>query len=235
MPGTAPVEITLYSTGGVAVASHEVARAYERLNPGVTVRNYNEKEAALIPHIADCRKGDLVSIGAEFPIDAMQVEGLVERDHRYHIGRRDVAMLVRAGNPLGIRGIEDLLRDGVRVGANWDGCLAGTWESVVLAARPDAVDAFRRRIAVLGDGCGRLTRHLLEGDVDVILGWSSFPSFKEEAIELVRFPAAQRIYRSTSVALLTCSVNREAALSLARFMAGADGRAIYRRLGWETP
>lgn len=231
----ATLALTLYSTGGVAVASHEVCREYERRRPGVVVRHFNEKEAALIPRIAEGREGDLVSIGAEFPIDAMQVEGLVDREHRYHIGRRDVALLVPAGNPKRILAFDDLLRDGVRVGANWDGCLAGTWESVALAARPDAIDVFRRRIAALGDGCARLTRHLLEGDVDVILGWSSFPSFKAEAIECVRLPEPQRIYRSTSVALLTCSAHPGAALDLATFMAGPDGRAIYRRLGWETP
>lgn len=228
-------EILIYSTGGVAAATHEACRLYESLRPGITVRNYNGKESELIPLVEETRRGDLISIGAEFPIDLMQARGLVDPAHRYHIGWRDVVLLVKAGNPKGIAGAADLARPEVRVAANWDGCLAGTWESVALAGAPDLVDTIRARIVIWGDGCGRLVRHLLEDDADVILGWSSFPSFKEKAIEMVRLPAAQRIHRSTSVALLTCAKEKEAALDLCRFLASPESRAIYARLGWEIP
>src|SRR4030042_4183376 len=68
--------------------------------------------------IADAGIHDLAIGGAEYLLDDGEIRGIVRRHERRTIACRASAIIVPAGNPKKIRGVEDLARPGVRVGVS---------------------------------------------------------------------------------------------------------------------
>ncbi len=75
--------------------------------------------------IADAGIHDLAIGGAEYLLDDGEVRGIVQKGKRRTIGYRTSALLVPAGNPKGIRSVEDMARPGVRVAVSVIDCLKG--------------------------------------------------------------------------------------------------------------
>lgn len=176
---------------------------------------------------------DLAISGAEYLLDDGEIRGIVQRDERRLIAYRRSAIVVLAGNPAGIRTLEDLTKPGVRVAVSVIDCLKGLWEDVV--ARLGLTEQVGRNIRFRANGCVAIVEAVAQGKVDAAIGWSSFAHLAEGRIEVVETPKSQQVLRATGVALLSTSSNPADGRRLMDFLATPEARDCFEKYGWVSP
>ncbi len=149
---------------------------------------------------------------------------------------RPVAILVRPGNPKGIRGFEDLLRPGTKVLVVQGAGQTGLWEDV--AGRTGdifIVRAFRRNIGAVAANSGEAKdRWTRDSTFDVWLIWNIWQVANPTLADLVPVAERWRIYRDAAVALTVKGRGRESAREFVTFLESPDGTRIFGRWGWMT-
>ena len=176
---------------------------------------------------------DLSISGAEYLLDDGEVRGIVRKGERRVIAYRESAIVVPAGNPANIRSLEDLARPGVRVGISVIDCLKGLWEDVT--GRVGLTGELRKNITCHAPGCVAIVEAAAEGLIDAAFGWTAFEHLGEGRVEIVELPEPQRVYRATSVGMLSFTTQPERARQFMDFLASPESRAFYERYRWLSP
>ncbi|MFH1626048.1 MAG: extracellular solute-binding protein, partial [Pseudomonadota bacterium] len=134
------------------------------------------------------------------------------------------------GNPKDISSLEDLTHEGTRIGIAVSGCLVGVWDDI--CSKAGVTNQVLRNITHLADGCGAVMSLIHEGKVDAIFGWDAFENIWPKTSEAIELPYEFQVFRSTGVAILNYSKNRELAGKFIDFLVSEEGRDIYEEYGW---
>jgi len=221
--------LKIFSAGAVAPPLQKAVAAYERKS-GATCETRVGKPSVLFAEIRTGRQGDLICCGAEYMLDEATEAGLVLGESRMSLGLRRSAILVPKGNPAGISSLEDLCRDGVRIGIATEGCLKGLWDDV--ASRAGLTDEVRRNITHRADSCGAVMALVNLQKVDAIFGWSAFEKLWPETSEAVELPQDIQVFRSTVAGIVSFTQNMAASRSLLEYLASEECDKTYTDLGW---
>ncbi len=228
-PTSREPDLRIFSAGAVAPPLIEAVKLFERKR-GIKCEVSAGKPSSHLTYIAAAKKGDLISCGAEYILDEADDLGLTVRESRRSLGRRRSALLVPIGNPAGIRSLEDLCRDGVKIGIATDGCLKGVWDDI--ASKAGLTDEIRRNITHHADACGSLMALVNTGEVDAIFGWNAFSVIWPHSCESVELPAAIQVFRSTPIAMISFTSNDRLSQDLIDFLTSDEGRRVYAEHGW---
>lgn len=180
--------------------------------------------------ISDAGIHDLAIGGAEYLLDDGVVRGIVQKGQRRTIATRAAAIIVPAGNPKRIRGIEDLAESDVSLGVSVIDCLKGLWEDV--AGRCGLLGPISRNISFYANGCVAIIEAVADGTVDAAFGWTAFKHLDPDRIDTVSLPAGKTLKRGTCVGLLKFSENPEGATRFMDFLTTPEARACYEKYGW---
>lgn len=181
--------------------------------------------------------GDIVSVGAEYMMDDLQEEhGLIVPETRTTVGYRRSVIIVRKGNPKGIKGIEDLAeRDDIKILICRGACQRGLWDDV--ASKAMLTDEIRRKIVEYGTGCldtyQRWRRS--EGRIDAAIVWNVYGVVWPNDCDVIELPRELQVYRSTNVAVLKSTKNEKLARMFVDFLKTEESKNIYERWGWIVP
>ena len=219
----------VYSSGAVAPPIKNCAEEF-KAKFGTEFKFTVGKAESLVSEIAESREGDILTCGAEFILDDAQERGLVLRDTRRSVGFRKSAILVPMGNPKKIKLISDLTREGVKVGISISGCLLGVWDDV--SSKAGLTDKIRNNITDFADGCGAVMALINQKKVDAVFGWDAFKRLWMKTMEVVELPKELQVYRSTGVAVVKFSKNKELGKKFIDFLVSENGKKIYREFGW---
>lgn len=182
------------------------------------------------------RRGDVYFPGSSDFMELAKREGAVRPETERIVAYLVPAIAVRRGNPRGIRTLEDLARDGLRVAIADPRtvCLGGVaveiFESTLDEERRRAL---RRNLVNYTESCERTATVVSLGLVDAVVGWSVFGDWDPQRIEIVRLPPEQvpRIgYLTAAVAATSARV--EAAQAFIDFLAGPEGQAVFVAHGY---
>jgi len=221
--------IHVYSSGAVAPPVKKCAEEF-RAKFGTEFKFTIGKAEGLILEIAESRKGDILTCGAEFILDDAQERGLIVETTRRSVGFRRSAILAPMGNPKKIKSITDLAQDGVKIGISVSGCLLGVWDDI--SSKAGLTDQIRRNITEFADGCGAVVALINQKKVDAVFGWDAFKKLWMKTIEVIELPKELQVYRSTGVAVIKYSKNKELANKFIDFLVSESGKKIYREYGW---
>jgi accessory colonization factor AcfC len=219
----------VYSAGAVAPPLQAAVDLFEKTT-GVEYRLTAGRPEALLKSVAMNHKGDVISTGAEYILDEAEDRGLVLRGSRRTLGVRRSAIIVPSGNPARITSLENLCRDGVRIGIAVDGCLKGVWDDV--ASKAGLTGRIRANIVEHADACGSLMSLVHMGQVDAVFGWNAFKNLWPETCDAVDLPRDLQVFRSTCVGILTCTRDGDLSRRFLDFLNTAEVRAIYEEMGW---
>ena len=219
----------IYSSGAVAPPIKKCAEEF-KAKSGTEFEFTVGKAENLISEIAESRKGDILTCGAEFILDEAQEIGLIFGYTRKSVGFRRSAILVPMGNPEKIKSISDLTQEGVKVGISTSGCLLGVWDDI--SSKAGLTDQIRRNITDFADGCGAVMALINQNKVDAVFGWDAFKRLWMKTMEVVELPKELQVYRSTGVAVAKFSKNKELAEKFVEFLISESGRRIYSEYGW---
>ncbi len=237
--------VRIFSSKACAAPIKSAAELFEsetgiRVERSVCGRHCQEGEAGhasdglkghhFLEEIAEAKAHDIAVAGAEYLLDDGESIGLIRRGKRRVLAMRKSALIVPAGNPARIAGLDDVKRPGVRVGISIVDCLRGMWEDV--CGRAGILNDVVKNIAFHANGCMAIIEATAQEKVDAAFGWSSFEHLAPGRIEIIPIPDKFCVYRGTGAGLLSFSREPQIAEKLMDFLASEKARACFLELGW---
>ena len=231
------ITLNVYGPGGPAPAMREAAKFFEGSKGIAVVIN-----AGPTPMWKDqaTNNADLIFSGSEYMMTDFirkDLPGLIDTSTIRTLYLRPSAILVRPGNPKGIRGIKYLAKPGINVLVVEGAGQIGMWEDV--AGRTGdikLVDRIRRNIGFFAANSAE-AKKAWNGDMiyDAWLIWTIWQKENPGSADLVNTEPENTIYRSCSIALTNRSEQKALAKEFADFLQSAKGQEIFVKWGWIAP
>ncbi len=223
--------LLVYGPGGPFTPVRACGERYERLR-GIAVKIDGGPEERWIAKAT--KDADVIFHAAEYMLtDFMRRRpGLVDPSTRESLWVRRAAILVRRGNPKGIRTIQDLARPGVKILDVTGAGQTGLWED--LAGRHGLVPAIQRNIAAsFYNTAEAMAAWRDRPELDAWITFASWQDRMRDDTDVVELPKGDRLYRGTPVAVTSRSQNRREALDFVAFLKSEECHALFRQAGWE--
>ncbi len=226
-----------YGPGGPGPAMREAAKVFGA-KKGIMV----EITAGPAPMWKDqaMKNADLIFSGSEYMMTDFvrkDIPGLIDAATIRTLYLRPSAILVRPGNPKGIKGVRDLAKPGMKILVVEGAGQVGMWEDV--AGRTGSVklvDGIRRNIGSSAANSGE-AKKIWNSDMsyDVWLIWTIWQKESPASADLVNTEPENTIYRSCGIALTNRSEQRALAKEFADFLQSPEGKTIFVKWGWIAP
>jgi accessory colonization factor AcfC len=226
-----------FGPGGPAPAMIEAARVFGekkginvKIHPGPTV---TWKEQAMV-------NADLIFSGSEYMMtDFVQKDlpGLIDTSTIRTLYLRPSAILVRPGNPKGIKGIRDLARPNIKILVVQGAGQVGMWEDVAgRTGDVKLVDGVRRNIALYASYSGE-AKKIWNSDrsYDAWLIWTIWQKESPSSADLINTEPENTIYRSCGIGITNITKQKAVAKEFADFLQSDQGRDIFVKWGWKAP
>ncbi|HEY5998492.1 MAG TPA: substrate-binding domain-containing protein [bacterium] len=211
-----------YGPGGPHEVLKECAALYHKLY-GETVMVFRGGPGTLRQKVA--LDGDLFYGGAEYMLEDFDRAnpGLLDMRTVERLHPRRLGIVVRKGNPRGIRGLEDLRRTGIRV-------LQASFENVSGYRGGTAAGASRDSEEHTGTEALKAWRSHPEIDAWITYrSWHAVLAGEADFIEI----AGDGALRFTPIALTTRTSHRQAAARFVAFLKSPEAERIFRQHGWD--
>jgi len=223
--------LKVFSAGAVAPPLQKASALFEK-SRHVRIDMKIGKPGDLLLEIEKSKQGDVISTGAEYVLDDAQLRGTIVPASRRSLGYRRSVLVVPIGNPARISSLEDLCRDGVRIGIATEGCLKGIWDDI--ASKAGLTDRIRKNITNHADSCGGVMALVNLRKVDAIFGWNAFKNLWPETSDIVELPRDLQVMRSTVAAAISYTKDAHLTDEYLSFLGSEKVRRIYSDLGWIT-
>jgi len=224
-----------YGPGGPAPAMKEAAQAFEK-KTGTKVA----VTAGPTPQWKDQAKADadLIFSGSEHMMAnfVKALEGAIVEDSIVPLYLRPLAILVRPGNPKGVKGAADLFKPGLKVMVVNGAGQTGAWEDMAGRTGEIAkVRALRRNIVFqAGNSAEARQKWIDDKSIDVWLIWNIWQVANKDLALAVPIEPRYAIYRDAGVALTRRGASKPQARAFSEFLRSPEGAAIFRRWGWKA-
>jgi accessory colonization factor AcfC len=223
-------DLKVYVPGGLKYPAQECAKAFN-LAHSIKVSVSSGEGPEWMDEATEAV--DIILLGAAhvYSLFALKYSGAIGYGGWEGLYMRPAGILVRKGNPKGIKGLEDLAKPGLRL-LN-AACLgqAGVWEDV--AGRKGLIEAILKNFAVTVPS-GLKGIEVWKGDatLDAWVTFASFHYMQKGVTDLVEIPDKDNVFRSTLVGITSRCKDPEAAAGFMRFLKSDEAHAIFRKWGW---
>jgi accessory colonization factor AcfC len=226
-----------YGPGGPAPAMREAAKVFGD-KKGIKV----EINAGPTPTWKDqaIKDADLIFSGSEYMMTDFvrkDLPGVIDASTILTLYLRPSAILVRPGNPKGIKGIKDLTKPGIKILVVEGAGQVGMWEDVAgRTGNVKLVYGIRRNIGFFAANSAE-AKKLWSSDMgyDAWLIWTIWQKESPASADLINTDPENTIYRSCGIALTNRSEQKALAKEFADFLQSADGKEIFAKWGWIAP
>lgn len=222
----------IYSGAAFRPPLEEMGRVFER-KYGVPVKFNFTGSNCLLAQIMLSQQGDLFLPGEEFYIRLAQKRGYVIKSGV--IGYFIPVILVRKGNPKGIRSLKDLAKPGVKVGlGDPKACAIGEISEAILR-KNNLTQAVHKNVVLRTVTAPELANALRLGGIDACINWDAIANYPwvRPAVEVIPIPPEQNLITTNTLAILKTTKNHQAAEKFLQF-AFTEGQDILRKHGF-TP
>lgn len=225
-----PLTLRVYGAGGPLAPMQEAAQRYGE-RTGVRVVVVGGPRAEWLEQAR--QDADVMYEGAEYALRsfASNEPALVDLASRVTIADRGAAILVRKGNPKGIRTFRDLARPGLKLlDVNGAGQV-GLWED--LAGRYGVTAGVSANIpGSFANTALAIAAWKADPSYDAWITYASWGPRLPGDVDVVNIPAGMNVYRGTPAALARTTKNHAAAAAFLTYLQTAEARAIFRKWGW---
>ncbi len=226
-----PLPVVVFAGSASQPPLEEAARSFEK-KTGIPVTLHLGGSGTMLSQIRLTGKGDLYIPGSPDFLELAREQNLVEGEAKT-LAYLVPAIIVQRGNPLKIKGLEDLSRPGLRIGiADPRGVCVGLYAVELLVAN-GLEKKVRPNLRGQVESCARAASMIPLGTVDVVLGWREFESWNPEAMEaiLLRPEQLPRLAFVPAVKVRGAR-NPAGAEAFMTFLASGDGVEIFRKWGY---
>lgn len=226
--------VRLYGAGGPDTAFRKVAEAFQKKTGMHVVITAGPESTWTKKAQADA---DILWGAAELSITAyLETYKAFSSSDVMPIYIRPAIIAVQKGNPKGIQGFDDLLKDGMKIVvtdgagvANTSG--TGTWEDV--AGRKGSLEdvkRFRKNIVGSGKGSGASYKAFVSMHADAWITWPDWPITHPDKADLVPLSADRTVWRDVNVVLAPDA--DPGARQFVDFLTSEEGARIMKTEGW---
>lgn len=220
----------IYAGAAFRPPLEEMGRTFEQ-KYGMPVKFNFTGSNCLLAQIMLSQQGDLFLPGEEFYVRLARKRGYVLKSEV--IGYFIPVILVRKGNPKGIKSLKDLTKPGVKVGlGNPKACAIGEITEAILR-KNNLTEAIRKNVVLRAVTVPELPNALKLGGIDACIVWDAVANYPwvRPVVEVIPIPPEQNVITANPLAILKFTKNPEAAEKFLRF-ALTEGQKILRKHGF---
>lgn len=225
---TSAATVTVFAAASLTEAFDELAERFAAEHPSVDVVLSYAGSAALAQQIVEGAPVDVFASAAEPPMQTVIDAGLAVDPAVF--ATNTLELVVPAGNPAGITGLEDLGDPALRIAlcdasAPCGAASAALLEQHGVTAAPDTLESDVKAV---------LTKVML-GEVDAALVYRTDVLAAGDRVEGIDVPGAASIVNRYPIAAMTDARDADAAAEFVAFVTGDEGRAVLAAAGFGEP
>lgn len=223
--GAEPLRI--YCGAGIRPPVAELAEQFAR-RYGVEVAVDYAGSEVLLSRIKLSGRGGVYMPGDEYYVNQAAREGLIASQHDvcYFVP----VILVQKGNPLDIRGLEDLARPGIKVGlGDLQACAIGRLCQEIFEKNRLDLQAIERNVAFRSLTVNELGNHIKLKALDAVIVWDAVAAYFAEHGDVVPIPLEQNVISTVAIGVLKNTQHPELAAQFVEFITSDEGRAVFRK------
>lgn len=225
--------VKVYGPGGPAPAMKELAAVFTRAR-GVPVEIVAGPTNTWLAQAKT--DAHLVFSGAENMMTGFiaAFDGQLKSSSVEPLYVRPATLLVRKGNPKGIKGLRDATKPGVKVIVTEGAGQVGMWEDVAGRTGEIALlKGFRANIVEVAANSALARKSWVEKpEIDAWLIWNHWQIANPDIADQVPLEPELTIWRATSIALTDRGARSPDTMAFAAFLTSAEGAAVFKKWGW---
>ncbi|HEC03504.1 MAG TPA: hypothetical protein ENI81_08205 [Phycisphaerales bacterium] len=218
-------ELLLYCGAGIRPPAAQMAEAFEREHGVRVVVDYAGTEV-LMSKIKLTRKGDLYMPGDKHYVDQAAQEGMIlsQQSVCYFVP----TILTQKGNPKNIRGLQDLVEAGLKLGLG-DGkaCAIGRKTKQIFAKNDIAWEDVEKNLVFQSLTVNELGMQIQAGSLDAVIVWDAIAKYYRDDGTEVPIPVENNVISTVDIGVLSFTENRSLAEKFLQFAASLRGRDIF--------
>lgn len=227
--------VFVYGPGGPLPAMKEAAEVFGKKN-NITVEVSAGPTKKWIEKAK--KDADVIYSGSEHMMtDFVEgMEGRIDETSIFPLYMRPMAILVRPGNPKGIRDFPDLLKPGTKVIVVQGAGQTGLWEDIA-GRKGDigTVRKFRNNIVAFAPNSAEAKKIWTEkNDLDAWLIYNIWQKANPTLADLVPLSREWVLYRDCGIALTKKGSKNDLARRFIEYVKSVEGAKIFSKWGWMT-
>lgn len=228
-PQVPSVRLTVYAAASLTDSFTDIATAFEKQNPGVTVTFNFGGSSALATQIVAGSPGDVFAAASPATMKTVTDANLTAADPVVFV-TNTLELVVPKGNPAGVKGLADLAKPDLSIALCTAEVPCGAAAIKLLAqegvtAAPDTLEQDVKAV---------LTKVEL-GEVDAALVYKTDVQSAGDKVEGIEVPGAEKVVNQYPIAPLKSSENSTIAQAFVDFVLGKEGQAILAKAGFGAP
>jgi molybdate transport system substrate-binding protein len=225
-----PIHLIGYVGAGMKPPMEEIKKIYEKQNPHITIEYSFSGSNVLEQTIRSLKKGDAFMPGDKKYIDALGKDNLIIAE--YPVALHIPAIIVRQGETK-VTSWEDLAKEGVKLCIpNAEMASIGKVINKILSRSP-LEEKIRNNVTLLAVDTDESVNFLLEQKVDAAISWESMELKAPDKLRLIDIPKEINEIQEIWISVPGFTSNQSEALKFAEFIAGADGRQEFSKMGFK--
>ena len=224
----------LYCGAGIRPAVEDLRQAFTE-QTGIPVSVTYAGSGCLLSMLTFARSGDLYMPGERYYTDQAKEAGHLadDLDVAYFVA----VVMVREGNPKGIRRLADLARSDVRVGIGQPETVACGLVAKKILQKSGHWDAVKANIDAQGAYSGtamELSNALVLNALDAAINWDAMAFPVLDDVDILVIPRHQNVDVPIPMGVLTWSSQRKEAARFMAFVRSPAGKPHFEKHGYHT-
>jgi len=228
--------IDVLFAAGFSKVGPELISEFNKKYPNIKVNPKYGGSGELFATLETQKKGDVF-----LPADYKYMEDAMKNDYIdnstvENITKNVPVIIVAKGNPKNISSLEDLAKDGVKVGIGApDGPAIGKATAKILEKNNLSIDV-EKNVVVTTTTVNQLLTYLITGQVDVTIIWEDMTYWEEGngKIEVIQIPADENEVSTVPVGITNFVKDRDAAEKFQEFITSEEAKKIWKKWGFEV-
>lgn len=222
-------DVTVFAAASLTESFTELGKQFEAAHSGTKVTFNFGGSSTLSQQINDGAPVDVFASAAPKNMDEV-VDGVGVADEPTVFVRNKLMIAVPAGNPGGVKGLDDFADDAKKIALCAEEVPCGAaarkaFDAAGITAKPDTLEQDVKAV---------LTKVSL-GEVDAALVYQTDVEAAGDKVEGIEFPEVDEAINDYPIAVLKDAPNAKGAKAFVDFVLSADGEAVLTRAGFEKP
>ncbi len=226
--------LTVYCGAGLMHPMDDLKARFEKTHDGIRLQMIYAGSGELFGMIATRKEGDVFIPGADkYTRDAIKKGFATEesvRDLCFHVP----VILVPGDNPGKVNGLDDLTREGLRVGlADAKAAAIGKVGRAVLK-KNGILKAVEANCVVQPSTTNQLLIYTATDQVDAVIAWEDQALWGQAKgkVDVVRIPSNRNVIKTIPAAVVSFSEQEELAQELVDYISSDEGKTVWAEWGF---